>query len=45
METTKFEQTIAMGIAEFIKFLDRTLETGADDPPCKYRDFWCPRWR
>lgn len=32
MKTTEFEQTIAMGIFEFIKFLDRTLETGADDP-------------
>lgn len=32
MKTTKFEQTIAMGIAEFIKFLERTLDLGEIDP-------------
>ena len=32
MKTTKFEQTIVLGIVESIKFLERTLETGMVDP-------------
>lgn len=32
MKTTKFEQTIALGIAEFIRFLDKNLDIGSVDP-------------
>lgn len=32
MKTTDFEQAIALGLAEFIKFLKRTLDVGTVDP-------------
>lgn len=32
MKTTNFEQTIVLGLAEFITFLERTLDKGTFDP-------------
>lgn len=32
MKTTNFEQTIALGVTNFIAFLERTLDVGTVDP-------------
>ena len=32
MKMTKFEQTIALGVVEFIEFLETALDVGTEDP-------------